>query len=153
MKLALRYLVRGGHEPKSIALDPRDYFEALEADETWEADGVPRFNHAREYLPPDLDLAWTELEAPLASEVSLVREVFSPNGVVSYWHRADRAGTEEICITSRISSSAVHILRLHRFPAQPWQLMFSTVITDLPGGSQSEELLYAEPLGAPGHAT
>lgn len=142
MNVTIHYLVRGAPAPASICLHPGEYFDPLGPGESWDMDGVPRFNHARDYLPPELDIAWTELEAPLSSGVSRVREVFSPDRRVTHWHRCDPDGSEELCVSSQLSPEATHIVRLQRESSEPWRLLFSVVITDLPDGSQSEAVLY-----------
>jgi hypothetical protein len=145
LHITIRYLVRGQLEPTSVSLAPLDFFDPLGRGETWENDGIPRFNHACEYLPTSLDLAWTELESSTEAGVTSVREVVSPDRLVRHWHRVDPNGYEELCISSRLSAATTHISRLWRGTSEPWQLLFVSVITDLPDGSQSEALLYKGP--------
>jgi hypothetical protein len=153
MTITLIYLVRGGDRPSSMCIDPHEYFDPLEPGESWKADGVPRYSHAHEYLSDQLDLEWTELEAPLDSRLRRVREVFSPDGRVTYWHCVEQNGYEELCISSQVAPSTVHITRLHRQPSQPWVLSISSLITDLPDGSQEETLLFSSTYGAPASDT
>ncbi len=143
MNITIRYLERGQPEPTSLNLAPVDYFDPLDPGENWEDDGVPRFNHAVDYLPTGLDLAWTELEESADAGLTRTREVISADHLVTHWHRTDPGGSEELCICSQLSPDTTHITRLCRGASEPWQLAFISVITDLPDGSQRENLLYS----------
>ena len=144
MFITIRYLVRGAVAPESSRISPTDYFEALEPGETWAVDGIPRFDHARDYLPPELDVSWTDIRSSVRLGVSRVREVFTPAKRMSYWHRIDPTGSEELCISTQLSPRDVHIVRLRRQRRQPWDLSFSVLVTDLADGSQSEVVLFSK---------
>jgi hypothetical protein len=81
------------------------------------------------------DLMWTMVEVPDASSI---RETFTSDGRISYWHRVDKDGSEEICVDSKLESSICHLVRIHRQIGAPWLVCYAGLITTLPDGSQKE---------------
>jgi hypothetical protein len=55
MEIEIRYLKTTDAEPRFMELTPEEYFDPLEEDQTFEANGIPKFNFAEEYLDPNPD--------------------------------------------------------------------------------------------------
>ena len=60
MEIQISYQTWDGREPVHLALSPEEYFDPLEPNETYEADGIPRYDHTWEYLDvPRERLKWS----------------------------------------------------------------------------------------------
>jgi hypothetical protein len=105
MRIEIRYQRHTDLEPQILILTPELYFESLEPGESYEESGVPRYNHAREYLGfvPD-ELKWTEVRILEAENSHTIRTIFyGQNG--SMWHRVDADGYEEICLETKMANT------------------------------------------------
>ena len=142
MKITFRYLRRNHTDVETLELSPSDYMDPLDPGDTFEANGIPRFAHARLYLPQDLAVAWTEVSVARASGVTRIFEWFADNDAVEHWQRTDPDGDEELCISSRLDSSSWHIVRLRRTRTSQWRQAFNSVVHDHADGSQSETVLF-----------
>jgi hypothetical protein len=143
MDVTIRYLQRGHSRPVTLVLSPSDYLDPVDPGESLETDGIPRFSHAREYLPLGIDVEWTELTDARGASVTRVREVFSSDGRVSHWHRTDPDGGEELCVSSQLSAQSTHIVRMVHMPSGEWEQLFNVVIADHADGTQIETVLFS----------
>lgn len=141
MVVTIRYLRRGHSCPETLVLSPSDYLDPVDPGECLETDGIPRFSHAREYLPLGVDAEWTELTDARGTTVTRIREVFSADGRVSHWHRRDPDGGEELCVSSQLSARSTHIVRLVRVSSTEWEQVFNVIIADNADGTQTETVL------------
>ena len=149
MNVTIRYLLRGHLRPECLVLEASAYFDAVEPGQRFETDGVPRFSHARQYLPPGVDVEWTELTEARGPSVTRVTEFFSANGRVSHWHRSDPDGAEELCVSSQLSPTTTHIVRMLRTASRQWTQLFNVIVADHPDGTQTETILFSS---SPSHS-
>jgi len=143
MNVTILYLQRGHSHPEVLALTPSEYLDPVEPGEVLEADGIERFPHARQYLPPGLDIEWTELTDTRGESVTRVREFFSADGLVSHWHRKDPDGGEELCVSSQLTPHSTHVVRVLRQPSTDWIQLFNVIIFDHPDGTQTVTVLFS----------
>jgi hypothetical protein len=150
MNVTVRYLLRGHQRPECLVLEASEYFDPVEPSQSFEADGIPRFSHARQYLPPGVDVEWTELTEARGPSVTRITEFFSGNGRASHWHRSDPDGGEELCVSSQLSPTTTHIVRMLRSPSRQWTQLFNVIVADHPDGSQTETILFSS---SPSHSS
>ncbi len=143
MRIRITYKVRDESE-KYLDFMPEEYFDPVDEDEneTFEEDGIPKFNHANEYL--DIlteNLQWTEIEITETNNGRNIKTQYFDNGKSWMSRRKDFDGYEEIIISSQLNGSDVHIVRIHK-EHENWQVNYDGVITDLADGSQTERKIF-----------
>lgn len=142
MKIRIYYKVRDELE-KYVDLTPKEYFDPIDEDETYENDAIPKYNHAEEYLEvPIKSLEWTIIEISETPQGQTIRKQYFDNGNSWLCHRKDFNGYEEIILSSQLNGSNVHIARIHKDDNENWQVNYDGVITDLEDGSQSEQKIF-----------
>lgn len=148
VRVTIRYFVRGNSQPASVDVAPEDYFEPVREGESFEDMGIPRLDHAREYLD-QRDLAWTEVTVEGATGSSTIREEFSATGLTTMWQRTDSDGYREIGLVSQQKPNVVEIVRLVRsgesFAVGSWRR-----ISSAEDGTEADEDLWQAPVPAPG---
>lgn len=122
-----------------VVLTPEEYYDPLDPGERYEEDGVPRFDHAVDYLDNAIEeLEWTRLDE---EDGTVVLERFASRGRVRIWHRRDADGGQELCLTTTLAPGRHHLARLYLDEAGDWVPRSVVLIDDQPDGSQREETL------------
>ena len=137
--ISIRYQLRSEVTARELQISPEMYFDPLGSHETYEKDGIPRFDHAKDYLEhPAIDLAWTDLRVSGAAPDFCVHTQFLPDGQSFLCHRQDEDGHEEIINCTQQDPATCHILRVHKNPGQGWNINYNACIRNLADGSQQE---------------
>lgn len=141
MKIRIYYKVHDEVE-KYVDLASEEYFDSLDENENYEDDGIPKFNHAEEYLDVSTEkLEWTEIQITETKvEINIRTQVFD-EGKSWMCHVKDSSGYEEIIISSQLNNSDTHIARIHK-ENKRWQVNLNSLITDLADGSQKEKMIF-----------
>lgn len=140
MRIEIAYKKYAEAEPHTLVLTPEAYFDSLEPNESFVKEGIPRHDHAIDYLPcsPE-EVAWTNVQVAEIANSYSIRTEFYRNGSMM-WHRKESTGYEEICVQTHISKEECHIVRLHKdHAAASWQVNYSGKITGETGQPQKEE--------------
>lgn len=138
MKIEIYYQKNTDHKPQLAELKAADYFDLLEEHETFEADGIPKFNSAEEYLNLSAEeLLWTDIRVQGSTDDHNIRTEYYRGGH-SMWHRKNYDGIEEICVITQISASQSHIVRIGKTAGSNWKTIWNTLIEELPDGSEKE---------------
>ncbi len=92
MRIEIHYQRCSDTAPQVTTLTPELYFDPLEHGETYEESGIPKYNHAVDYLPFAADeLKWTELlVVESGSDYTIRTEFYGPGALM--WHRKDSDG-------------------------------------------------------------
>lgn len=142
MKIQICYKVRDEDE-KFINLTAKEYFDSLDKEENFEDDGIPKFNHAEEYLNiPTKILEWTAIRISEAKVAHSIRTQFFDNGKSWMTYRKDLDGYEEIILSSRLNDSDDNVVRIRKNSDVSWQVNTNVVITTLADGSQTEKRIF-----------
>jgi hypothetical protein len=142
MNIQIAYQTWDGTEPVWLTLTPEEYFDPLEPGETYEANGVPRFNHTWHYLPvPRERLKWSLERRQGTGDDTTFRTQYMGGGQSWMNHRLDPDGYEEIIHATQIAEDRCHIIRTCRVPGGQWAVSLNSVIRDSPDGSQEEQRL------------
>jgi hypothetical protein len=145
VNIRLAYQLWGSDDVVWITLTPEKYFDPLEPGETYEADGVPRYNHTWRYLSvPRERLKWSLERREGTRNDTTFRTQYMAGGKTWMTHRIDPDGFEELIHYTQISATCCHIVRTRRRPTGAWTVSLISVIHDLPGGKQ-ESKNYEEP--------
>jgi hypothetical protein len=129
--IEITYQLREASTPVSIRLTPEQYFDPLEPGESYDRDGVPRFDHAWQYLGVPLDrLMWTVLRRSGTAEPSVHRTDFFCDGRTWLLHRTDPDGYEELIHSTEFLDGSAHIIRTHRKPSETWTMNTNMLILD-----------------------
>jgi len=129
--------------PQVVTLSPREYFSPLEAGETYEREGIPKADHARDYLDvADEELEWTELQIRGTNQDETRRTEVYSNGLSVMAHGTDTEGFEEIIIETRISELAVHKVHIYRKEGSKWMMLLNSVVEGQPNGSEIENRIF-----------
>ncbi len=141
MKIRIVYQVKNQSE-RFAQLTPEEYFDPLDGNENFEDDGIPKFNHAEEYLDVAIEkLEWTEIQITETKIEKNSRTQFFDKGKSWMCHIKDSSGYEEIIISSQLSNLDTHISRIHK-ENERWQVNLNSLITDLADGSQKEKQIF-----------
>jgi hypothetical protein len=145
VKIQLAYQLWGSDNIAWVTLTPEQYFDPLEPGETYEADGIPRYNHTWQYLSvPRERLKWSLERREGTGDDTTFRTQYMAGGKTWMNHRLDPDGFEELIHCTQISATCCHIVRTRRGPTGAWTVSLISVIRDLPGGKQ-ESTSYEEP--------
>jgi hypothetical protein len=119
------YQLRCESRPRSIELSPDDYFDPLDPGENYEANGIPRWDHAYQYTGHTADeVKWTVLENG-PKKGSIVRTQFLDGRRSMMTHRADADGYEAIIHFTAIGEAGLLIVRTVKQPGQAWAVVMS----------------------------
>ena len=142
IKIEIEYLIKGNMESSKIKIEPEDYFDPIEENETFENDAIARFNHHIDYLniSPD-QLVWSKLSILGTNEDDrIIVTRYYGDGQTWTTHRVDSDGYEEIIHYTQESEDKCHIIRTHKDKDGNWIMNLNSVIVDMPDGSQKETL-------------
>lgn len=143
MQIQIHYKCKSRSLPQVITLRPTEYFAALELGETYERDGVPKFDHARDYLDVSAEeLEWTELQIRGTNQDQIRRTEVYSNGLSVMVHGIDTEGFEEIIIETSISELAVHKVHIYRKAESKWMMILNSVVESQPDGSEIENRIF-----------
>jgi hypothetical protein len=138
MKINIRYQCRD-RALRVITLTPEEYFDPIESGESYEHDGVPKFNHAKDYLGlSSEELDWTELQLTETDNDQIIRTDFYAHGKSAMSQRKDSDGYEEIILETQIAESISHIIRVYKDKSSKWKVIYNGLIENLADGSQRE---------------
>jgi len=124
-----------------VILTPEEYYDPIEPGEYDydDEDGVPRFDHAVDYLDEAVEeLEWTRL---VEEDGTVVLERFASQGRVRIWHLRGANGGQELCLSTLVAPGRLHLTRLYLDDAGDWVPRFVCLYEDQPDGSQTEEKL------------
>ncbi|HYE72867.1 MAG TPA: hypothetical protein VEF04_06030 [Blastocatellia bacterium] len=140
MRIEITYKRHADPVPHTLVLEPEEYFDPLESNESFEKHGIPKHDHAIDYLPCNSEeIEWTSIQVAEIPNSYSIRTEYYRNGSMM-WHRKETTGYEEICVQTNISKQECHIVRLHKnYAAASWQVNYSGKIMGLPGQPQKEE--------------
>jgi hypothetical protein len=135
--IRITYMPKRGGSPGSVELAARDYYDSLAPGETYERDGIPRFDHAYRYTPcsPE-ELLWTVLDVNFlrgGAERTVIRTQFLDGSRSMMTHRADADGYEEIIHSTQVDPGRWHHLRTVREPGRPWAVTLNSLTDERPG--------------------
>src|SRR5687768_13616656 len=100
MKIRITYKVKNESE-KHLNFTPEEYFDPLDDDETFDKNGIPKFDHAEEYLEIPIEkLEWTEIEVNKKNNGRCIRTQYFDEGKSQMIHVKDLADYEEIIVSS-----------------------------------------------------
>jgi hypothetical protein len=139
VEIQIVYQTWEGAEPIRLLVSPEDYFDPLAPGETYEADGIPRYNHTWEYLPvPRHELKWSvERRRGTWFDTTFFTQ-YLEGGRTWMNHRIDPDGYEEMIHHTQLSEDRCQIMRTCRTPNGVWAVSLNSVIVDLADGSQEE---------------
>jgi len=143
MQIQLVYQTWDEAAPVTKPLPPEEYFDPLEPGESYEVDGIPRYNHTWQYLDvPPSRLKWTLLRrSGTVDDDATFRTQYMDAGRSWMTHRRDPDGYEEMIHFTQIDEGRCHILRTGRAAGGGWVVYLNSVIEDKEDGSQREERL------------
>jgi hypothetical protein len=149
MHITLRFQKVDSQAPQELELSADQYFDPLEAGESFEKDGVPKFSNDWHYLRLEpSELLWSQLEVRGESHTKKYATQYSAGGQSVLVHRKDSDGWEEIIASTRLSPYQVHILRVHR-DSDAWVQNTNVLITTHADGTQSETAYHRQPNKTP----
>lgn len=127
--IEISYKLRDGNTPVVLHLTPEQYYDTVEAGESYENDGVPRFDHAWQYLGIPIDrFDWTVLRLSGVMDSWVRRTDFFCKGRSWLLHRSDADGYEELIHNTELQDGSTHIIRIHRTPDGAWAMNTNVVI-------------------------
>ncbi|MDM8519418.1 hypothetical protein QUF64_05170 [Anaerolineales bacterium HSG6] len=119
----------------TVKLTPEQYFDPLEEEsETYQKDGIARYNHDWQYLIKTVavdELEWSKLEIIGTNDDSTFYTEYQKNGRDNWMtHRVDHDGHEEIILSTELSDQIGHTIRLHKNEAGQWTVNTNMVHYD-----------------------
>lgn len=138
MKIEIHYQTLTNPKSQIVELKPEEYFDPIEENETFEADGIPKFNFTEEYLDISVqDLQWTDILIQGTDHDHNLRTTYYKGGH-SMWHSKNTDGTEEMCIATQISESELNIVRMSKTLNSSWKIVFNILSKVLADSSEEE---------------
>jgi hypothetical protein len=145
MRIEIIYQTRDGTAPVRLSLTPEAYFDPLGPGETYEADGVPRYNHTWQYLDvPPSRLKWSLEGRAGTGDDAKIRTQYLDGGRSWMTHRSDPDGSEELIHFNQLSEDRCHIVRTLKTEQGGWAVHYNAVIEKAADGSE-RELRYDQP--------
>ncbi|TWU50690.1 hypothetical protein Poly51_39830 [Rubripirellula tenax] len=97
IKIDIWYRLRDADSDGHLSLTPESYFDPVDTHETYEQDGIPRFNFTWQYLDVPRDrLLWSiERRAGTEDDATFSTQYFD-GGRTTVNHRSDPNGYEEL---------------------------------------------------------
>jgi hypothetical protein len=142
VEIQLTYQTWDEAVPVSMLLPPETYFDPLGSGETYEAHGVPKYNHTWQYLSvPRSRLKWTLEKRLGTADDTTIRTQYMDGGRSWMTHRSDPDGYEEMIHSTQLGDDRCHILRTFKTAGGGWAVHLNSVIENEDDGSQREERL------------
>src|SRR5262245_17978296 len=97
MEIEILYQTWESDSPVKVSLAPRDYYDPIEAGETYQEHAIPKYNHTWDYLGvPREMLKWScERRSGTSSDTTIVTQ-YLDGGRSWMTHRFDPDGYEEM---------------------------------------------------------
>jgi len=154
MKITLRYRVLGEEDDEVVSLTPEDYFDPLDADETYLEHGIAAkfFDHEHIDVQPG-KLKYLILTIAEAELTMIVRTQYLDGEDVLLQHFKGFDGSERLIISKSEDGDWIHIVRLEKPPNLDWTMTSNELASDVPkdGRFESQNLIknwsYDELLG------
>jgi hypothetical protein len=141
MELEIVYQTWDSDTPLKLRLAPEDYFDPVEPGETYEDNGIPRYNETWHYLDvPRERLKWSsERRSGTWFDTTFLTQ-YLDGGRSWLTHRVDPDGYEEMIHVTQLDHRTCHILRTVKLVAAVrWAVCLNSVIVDQEDGSQTEQ--------------
>jgi hypothetical protein len=122
IRIDIYYQTRDSESPVHVALTPETYFDALEPDQTYAADGIPRFNFTWQYLDVKRDgLIWSiERRSGTNGDDTTLSTQYFDSGKTSITHCSDPDGYEELIHAINLGDSSYLTARTFKQPGGRW---------------------------------
>lgn len=141
--IKLTYKKRSQESAASHTLEPQNYYDPIEPGESYESDGVPRFNRLCYFVSvAETELEWVEAIVADVNGLTRTVEHFAPDGRFSMWQRTDPDGSGEICVTTRLDANRWHIARLSIAATGECEPNYIGIIEDLYDASHCDERFF-----------
>lgn len=133
MEIRISYKLIDHPEIKSLLLTPEEYYDSLEANESFEDNGVPRFNNTHEYIGlAAKKLKWSIIKITCDKGISYLRSQYLDGDRSMMEHTIDYDGSEEIIHSNEIEKDKWHIIKTHKTLNSSWQVIMNALIDDNP---------------------
>lgn len=133
IKIRISYKLRNREQIYHLELTPAQYFDPLEADETYYTDGIAKYNSTWEYLPHVVaeELEWSTKEIKGTCNDKIFHTIYLKNSQVnSMTHIKTPTGYEEIILNTEINAHLNHTIRICKVEGKLWQMNSNIVHYD-----------------------
>ncbi|OGU66979.1 MAG: hypothetical protein A2499_17485 [Stygiobacter sp. RIFOXYC12_FULL_38_8] len=142
MEIRISYKLKEHLEIKSLLLTPEEYFDPIEANESFEDNGVPRFNSTYEYIGLTAkELKWAIIKITCDKGISYLRSQYLDGDRSMMEHTIDYDGSEVIIHSNEIEKDKWHIIKIHKTLNSSWRVIMNVLIDDKPN-SESDSKNY-----------
>jgi hypothetical protein len=141
MEIEIVYQTWESDQPARLKLSPEAYFDPLEPGDTYQENGIPRYNETWQYLDvPRSRLKWAcERRSGTWFDTTFLTQ-YLDSGRSWLTHRVDPDGYEEMIHVTQLDDSTCHIIRTVKpAAAARWAVCLNSVIHDQDDGSQKEQ--------------
>jgi hypothetical protein len=141
--IKITYKKRCQESSASYLLEPQNYYDQIEPGESFESDGVPRFNRLCYYVSVDeTELEWVEAIVSDINGLTRTVERYAPDGRFSMWQRTDPDGSGEICVITQIDAKRWHIARMTITATGECEPNYIDIIEDLYNAAHCKERFF-----------
>jgi hypothetical protein len=132
MEIEIVYKTWQNETPIVRKLTPEEYFDELDAGQTYEVDGIAKHDHTWEYIDVPLSsLEWTSERRSGTTHDRTHFTQYMGNGRSWLNHRVDANGYEEMVHETQLDGGASHLVRTVKMvPTGRWAVRVNCIVSD-----------------------
>ena len=131
MEVSLTYQLHDHGEPQKLELSPADFFDPLEAGESFWDDAVERHLLLHEYLGVEpARVKWMVARVSDGGRTRLTRAQYLDGDNVLMQHTVDEHQGEEIILSTRLPTGESHTIRVLKPGDASWSVTANMLIHD-----------------------
>ena len=132
MKITIRYMLHGEDSERTLSLQPEEYFDPLDDDESYLKDGCASRAFDHEYLDvPTKSLKYLISILEEGTKNHIVRAQYLDGDDVLMQHVKDFDESEELIVSKTEGSGMIHIARIKKPAGSNWSLVYNSLASDV----------------------
>ena len=113
--IKLEWQTVGSKEIHAIGIAPDQYFDPVEAGETFAEHGIPKHDYPIDYLSlSSRKVSWITLIVSGTTDDFSQKTIYYGKGSSLLNHRVCKSGYEEIIVETTLPNNCTHLVRIHK---------------------------------------
>ena len=138
--IEIKYLKVGTTVPDIRKFTFEEYFDPIESGETYEKDGIPRYDQPHLYVcETPTTLNWVVVTENFSNRWRKIRKQYVCKSEVTHVEESD--GSAELIYSGWVGEQDSHIIRISQPTGKNWGLSMDAVVSDNIDGSQIDKPL------------
>jgi hypothetical protein len=131
MEIKINYQLNEESETKSIFLSAEEYFDPIVSGETFEENGVPKYQETCKYIGcSSNDLKWDIIKIICDKGISIFRSQYLDGSRSMMTHSIDFDNSEEIIHSTELEKNNWHIIKMFKPQNGFWSVIMDSLVEE-----------------------